>query len=320
MPGLREGEPVSVGADLLLTSDGVVTRFYAPAPDLAPFVIDYTIHDSGPAYSQERINHYLPGPANVCLTFDAGPIRARIRNFRREWTSDSMVFGPTSIGMEIASNGGRLIGFGLTPLGWSRLFRRSAKAMANRIEPWRPGGDEAGVIRLRRALAAADDDAAIAATLDDFLREHIGVPTTDDALIAVLTTALLDPAIEDVAQVAARVGASADAIRRVANRYFGFPVKLLLRRNRFVRALMAMDRTNISPADFAAIAPGYHDRSHFIRDAQLFLGMTGRQFLRDITPLMEAMRRGRRARFGQPLQGLIAPGRDNLIVPAASAA
>ena len=155
MPGLQNTVIERVARDLLLTSDGVVTRFYPPAPELAPYVIDYTIHDSGPAGSRRRINHYLPGPANICLTFDAGPIRARIRNFRRDWGSGSMVFGPTSHGMEIESDGGRLIGFGVTPLGWSRLMARSAKSMANRIEPLADTIGASDERRLRRDLEAA---------------------------------------------------------------------------------------------------------------------------------------------------------------------
>ena len=156
------------------------------------------------------------------------------------------------------------------------------------------------------------EDSAIVAVLNDFVAGALRPSSPDEEVIARLIEALLDPALDDVALLAERIGERPDALRRVANRYFGFPVKLLLRRNRFVRALMAMDRSDVPAIDFPAVAPGYHDRSHFIRDAQLFLGMTGRQFLRDITPLMEAMRRGRRARFGQPLQGLIAPGRDNV--------
>ncbi|UVO52027.1 helix-turn-helix domain-containing protein [Sphingomonas sp. SUN019] len=290
----------------------VRARFHTPARDLAQFVIDYAIYDSGPAGSFPRSNIYAPGPANIALTFNAGPVRARIRHWRHEWTDGSVLFGPTSHPIHVESNGGRLIGFGLTPLGWSRLIPHSADKLANRVTPL------SGVIgafaerRLHTTLAAADDDAAIVATLDMSLRRWLLPPGEDEAVIRALSDALLDPAVGDVARIVDRLDISPRQVRRVASRYFGFAPKLLLRRIRFMRALMAMAETDPATIDFGSVAPGYHDKSHFIRDAQLFLDMTGRRFLRDITPLMETMRQGRRARFGQPLQGLMMPGRDNI--------
>lgn len=297
------------------TDDGwrVTARFHPPAADLAELVIDYAIYDSGPAWSKPRTNLYAPGPANVSLTFDAGPVVARIRHRQHEWTNGSVLFGPTSHPIHAESNGGRLIGFGLTPLGWGHLIPRPADELANRVTPLAEAIGGHAERRLHAALAAAHDDAAIVATLDETLRHWLMPSGGDDDVIRALTALLLDPAIDDVATIVTRLSISPRQLRRITGRYFGFPPKLLIRRTRFMRALMAIADGNHAAAAFDAIAPGYHDQSHFIRDAKLFLDTTGRRFLRDATPLMEAMRRGRRARFGKPLQGLIAPGRDNLV-------
>lgn len=292
-------------------SVGVSARFHAPAGDLAGFVIDYAIYDSGPAGSCPRRDLYAPGPPNVTLTFDAGPVGARIRHFRHEWTNGAALFGPTSRAIHVDSNGGRLIGFGLSPLGWSRLIPHPAAEFANRVTPLAAVMGATAERRLYAALAAARDDRAIVAALDRELRRWLLPPGDDDAAIGAMTALLFDPAISDVSTITDRLALDARRLRRITLRYFGFPPKILLRRARFMRALMTLAQHG---GDAESAPPGYHDYSHFIRDAKLFLDTTGKRFLRDITPLMDAMRRGRLARFGQPLQGLIAPGRDN--VPA----
>lgn len=293
-------------------SDGVVTRSHPPAPDLARYFFDYVIHDSGPANARVLRNRYLPGPANICLTFDAGPLNARIRNFTAQWDNASMVVGPTSHMFEVESNGGRLIGAGVTPAGWARLFGVAADRLANRIVPL---GELIGAERdaaLRDALSMAPDDRAIVAVMDAHLRMALAPAGEDEPAILALQATLLDAQDDDVAMLGEHLGLTPDKLRRVACRYFGFNPKLLLRRHRLVRALMALSERPRGATDGVMTDLGYHDRSHFIRDAKLFLGVTGRQFLRDITPLMDNLRRSRAARYGQPLQGLLRPGADNV--------
>ena len=317
MPDLRAPATAPV-ACTVVSIDAVRSRSYPPAADLADCVIDYGIHDSGPPNSQRRMNRYLPGPANICMLFDAGPLHGNIRNRHVSWQNDTILFGPTSTRIEVESNGGRMVGLGLTPVGWTRLIGAPAHRYANRMVPL---GEVIGATasdRLRAAVRMASCDAEIVMALDNMIRPMVAVPFGDEPLVQALHRLLLDPDVCDVATILARLDLTADALRRLATRHFGFPPKLLIRRTRFVRALMLMAETEGLAVDFASRAPGYHDRSHFLRDARLFLGVTGRQFLREITPLMDAMRATRRARFGTPLQGLIAPGRDNLVATPSS--
>jgi hypothetical protein len=294
-----------------VTPDGVAVTYMAPAADLAEWVIDYALYDSGPAGSRVRLNRYLPGPANVALVFDAPPLRVRIRNRRYDPAPAALLFGPTSQLIEVESDGGRLVGFGVTPLGWARLFGIDAADAANRVVALADLWGEGPTAALVAALAPARDPAAVAAALDTGLRRLARPPIADEERIRALTRLILDPAIDDSATAAAALGFTLPRLRRLAKAHFGFTPKLLMRRTRFLRALMEVVRAG-DAADFARVAPTYYDRSHFIKDAQLFLGMTARQFAVQMTPLMDAMRRGRRRRFGQPLQSLIAAGRDNV--------
>ena len=52
---------------------------------------------------------------------------------------------------------------------------------------------------------------------------------------------------------------------------------------------------------------GYHDQSHFIRDAHEFLGMAPGDFLRMPRPINAASTRLRRAMLGAPAQALHRP-------------
>lgn len=293
-------------ADATVTSDGIVVRYRTPAPDLTPYVIDYGFYDSGPSGVLVRTNDYLPGPANVCITFDAGPLRAQIRNRTFSWGNTAMVFGPSSQLMRVHSDGGRMIGFGITPLGWARLFGKHARRVANQIVPLASLWGEVRVTTLYAALERAVDADAAAAVLDDALRFALLPATRDAPVIAALSAAVHDPATHDCLSMADELGIPMPQLRRVAQHYFGFGPKLLLRRTRFVRAALTLMRTEFVADDEPLPFSPYYDQSHFIRDAQQFLGKTARQFSATLTPLMVGMLEGRHARFGTPLQALIA--------------
>lgn len=293
----------------VVTSDGVTMRFRAPAAALAELVIDYCFYDSGPPHGEVRRNEYLPGPANVSITFDAGPVCARVRNHAHNWSNDAALFGPTSHGIAAESRGGRLIGFGITPLGWARLFGKNAHARANRVVPLASVWGERRTRGLYDALRiAADDEDAAVAVLDWHLADALLPPNRDLPHIGALATIMQDPGIGDCAELEMRTGLPGTQLRRIARHYFGFTPKLLLRRARFIRTMAALTAGGTSEHAFST----YYDQSHFIRDAHLFLGKTARQFGATITPMMAGMIEGRAARFGAPMQGLIAPGRDNV--------
>jgi hypothetical protein len=75
-------------------------------------------------------------------------------------------------------------------------------------------------------------------------------------------------------------------------------------RTRFLRALTAMLLSPVGP-DFGVIPAGYHDISHFIRDANRFLGLTPRRFLAIDMPYTRAVLRARTL-----VMGTVAPYLD----------
>jgi hypothetical protein len=92
----------------------------------------------------------------------------------------------------------------------------------------------------------------------------------------------------------------------LSKRGFGFPPKLLLRRQRFLRMLGTLHaRPYDEWPDF--IDPQYVDQSHMIRDFGFFLGMPPRRYFAMDRPILRAATMGRAAMFGQPLQGLHLP-------------
>lgn len=82
-----------------------------------------------------------------------------------------------------------------------------------------------------------------------------------------------------------------------------------MRRTRFLRALTAM----LIAAEHGDTVPiGYYDASHFLRDADQFLGVTPLRFLAMPMPYLRAVLRAREAVIGAALPvldaGLPNPG------------
>ncbi|HEX8389082.1 MAG TPA: AraC family transcriptional regulator, partial [Sphingomonas sp.] len=79
--------------------------------------------------------------------------------------------------------------------------------------------------------------------------------------------------------------------------------KLLLRRARFLRSFMRIFRAEDDPG-YTRIDRSYFDVSHFLRDADRFLGMTPRRFSKLSTPFLDGSVRARAAVLGHATQAL----------------
>ncbi|WP_176473108.1 helix-turn-helix domain-containing protein [Sphingomonas lenta] len=219
-------------------------------------------------------------------TFDPGPRNA--------------LFGPTSHAAYTRFATGRCVCVGLTPLGWARFVGRDAAPFADRITPletvWRDRTEA-----LRAAVLEADDPAqAFDAFFTDLL---IRTPPEDEA-VARVAALLLDPEVLTIKEMTERTGIDARHIARLSTRYFGFTPKLLLRRARFMRALIASMQVGRGGWKALVVAAGYHDQPHFIRDCQLFLGMPISSFMLKPKPLFELSLRLRAQVVGTPAQAL----------------
>ena len=287
---------------------GLVLRYERPAPDIAECITGYHVYGSD---RLGQVDRFLPGTANVRVTLDAGPVRIDIADRSFDPIPVASVFGPTSHAIRAVTNGGLMVGFGISAIGWARLTRRSAAEVHDRVVAAAavldPAATDAIVAALQREGAGA-----LARVLDPRLRAMLGPPHPAEPAIRALAALIAQDGATDVMAAAARLGLAAKSLRRVATRYFGLTPKLLLTRARFLRSFLRNfphGETGDGAGSYAGIDPSYHDVSHFLRDAQQYLGMTPRRFIAESTPLLRASLRTRAAVLGTSTQALHDPTR-----------
>ena len=184
-----------------------------------------------------------------------------------------VLFGPTDRCGRVTTTGGRIVGFGMTPLGWCRLMGTDAELMANRVrsldDELGPNGSD-----IRAAIASDATDSQGVARFDALLIDLIATrPAETPALVAVDRVLRTRPA--GVPEFAAAAGTSMRTLQRLCLRHFGFAPKRLLRRQRFLDTLGQV-RTAVGAHLREALDAEYFDQAHFYRDFRDFMGMSPR--------------------------------------------
>ena len=283
---------------------GMAMRYDRPAADLADCFTGYLVYVSeqeGP-----RTDWFLPAMADILITVDAGPIAVTIRRRSFDPIAPISLIGPTNHMIRTVTNGGVLIGVGLTPIGWSRLFRKQAETYRNRVVPLSELIGIRFTATLEAAVRSLTSDRDVAPMLDALLRPMLAPPHADEPAIRQLMGIIASGGTPDIVTVADRMGMPTHRLRRLALRHIGFPPKMLLTRARFMRSLMRLMASG-EAADYGLIDPSYFDASHFLRDANTFLGMTPRRLAALDTPYLDASLRARAAVLGAATQVLQAP-------------
>lgn len=279
----------------------VSMRFRVPAESLRDLITSYyVIEMQGPP---EAVVEDLLHP-------EWGNLRIRLES---EWHAldaagrpvqglTAALFGPTSRARPVVARPGKLLGVGLTPLGWTTLIGMPADALADAITE--PGG-ELGmeVTSLRERLLKQPDEAAMFEMLDAFFTRRANVRDRREAQIRSIHAALLDPGIATVEALTARTGLSQSALARICLRSFGFTPKLLLRRQRFLRTL-AMLATEEGQPIGKLLDGAYVDHSHFNRDFKRFMGLSPSEYLARTRLILKAAMGSRDRSLGAALQGL----------------
>lgn len=282
---------------------GTALRYERPDPRVASYVTDYHLLDSEGPDVIGAIEWIMPGSANIRLFMDARSTNVTIGNRVYAPTPHNALYGPTSRALRVEAFGGLTIGMGISALGWARLFKQPATEFRDRIVPlaelW-PAGVAA---ELYDRLARSDRALEVKGVLDAFLLAHLGEPHPDEPTIRRVMMLLVDETIGDIAEIAERVDLTAQQLRAITLRYFGFPPKRMLRRARFLRSLLRMYAAG-DAADYSLISRSYFDVSHFLRDSEEFLGTTPRRFMAMQTPYLRHVLRARTAVFGVPAQAL----------------
>lgn len=280
---------------------GLSIRYDAPAAGIADSITGYHVYAA--ASSEERVDWFLPGTANIRVALDSGPVDLTIRRRTYAPLPAVSLFGPTSQAMRAVTRGGTVIGIGVSALGWARLFPHPASDYRDRIVPLADALGPALATELGDTLAATDREHLVKPALDAFFARRLGPPHPDAPHIRQLIALILDERIDALASVAAEMGLPTHTLRRLASRHFGFPPKLLLLRARFLRSFTRMLRSG-EILDYSTAGSSYFDASHFLRDARAFLGTTPRRFMTRPTTFLQASLRARDAVLGAPTQAL----------------
>jgi hypothetical protein len=279
-----------------------------PAPALDGLVSGYHICSAGPSGSPVWEELLFPGWANIRLTLDNGGWHCGSVGTPMLPVPDLALFGPASRGIHSRTGGGLMVGAGITPLGWHRLFSSPAYTVADKIVP------------LDRLIAHIPHDLldnarkdpspdGIQALFDQWLTQCLRRPSALVPAVAGLFERLTCHDDVELKHIESALGLSASQLRRVARHHFGFPPKLLLRRTRFLKSIASI--INTPDANWSGVIDErYFDYAHFIRDCQDFLGMAPRKFLALDRPMTRLSMSTRTEQLGSPMGGLQKPVAD----------
>jgi AraC-like DNA-binding protein len=182
--------------------------------------------------------------------------------------------GPTSKAIHFGVTRSRVWGLGLQPAGWSKFI----DAPANTLSDETVDGCTHEAFALFRPIheivqGGGGDGDRIARGINDFLMRHVTRTVPHERQILACQEALRDPDIANVAELGERLEINRRSLERLCGRYFGFPPKLLLRRQRFLRSLAQFMLQPVGSWS-EALDWQYYDQAQFVRDFRSFMGTT----------------------------------------------
>ncbi|MFY7838031.1 MAG: helix-turn-helix domain-containing protein [Novosphingobium sp.] len=216
--------------------------------------------------------------------------------------------GPTSTALRFTVGTTRTWGVGILPLGWARFVGEPANAHSDRIYAVSEQRFLAGFRPLAASLFGSEpDEAAELARINTFFLDALAADIEeDDPRILACHAALLDTEVGTVAEMAEAARLPSHTLERLCRRHFGFPPRLLLRRQRFMRSLV---QYMLDPALhwIGAIDSHYHDQAQFVRDFHRFMGMSPSEYAATPKPVLREVMRARQEFMGSAVQALHAP-------------
>jgi AraC-like DNA-binding protein len=278
-------------------------RFYRLSDELSPYftaLYSFTITCPDDVLVQDQLH-----PEWAALRFTQRghvPIAAITPDPITE-TWPLVASGPTSRAIKFGLKASRVWGLGLQPAGWARYVAAPASTVADCIV--NAGEMDAFAAFhpvLDVVLASTGNSDETARQINAVLLAHPATPVAAEPLILACQEALRDPEMEDVSMLADRVGIGRRSLERLCSRYFGFPPKLLLRRQRFLRSLARFmltrnDRGGV-PSWSQSLDVQYFDHAHFVRDFRSFMGMTPTEYADAPHPILDRIMAQRMADQG----------------------
>ncbi len=206
--------------------------------------------------------------------------------------------GPTSKAIQFGVTRSRVWGLGLQPAGWAKFVGVPANKLSDRTVD----GSAHPAFALFRPIhdivqGSGGDGERIARGINDFLMRHVDRPVPQEAQILACQQALRDPDVANVSQLGERLEMNRRSLERLCGRYFGFPPKLLLRRQRFLRSL-AQFMLHSAGSWSKALDWQYYDQAQFVRDFRSFMGTTPSEYADAPHPILEKVMAQRMADQG----------------------
>lgn len=284
----------------------VRARFFAPPAALACYFTSFYLAEIDLAPGERVVDYLHPEWAN--LRFASGaPLAAQNPAGHSIADCHFAVTGPSGQAVRFEVGTCRIWGVGLLPLGWDKFIGVAAADMADALLD---GGQHpvfASFLPLAQNLFGPQTDVdGELARIGQFFLSRLGHGRADDIRVQAIHAALVDPAVSTVADLAQRSGISARTVERICLQSFGFPPKLLLRRQRFMRSL-AQFILDPTLKWIGALDGHYHDQAQFVREFRQFMGMTPREYAKIPHPIIEAIMRERARIAGAAVQALDGP-------------
>jgi AraC-like DNA-binding protein len=284
----------------------VRVRFYAPLAELRRYFTTFYLVETCVSGGGTVSDYLHPEWGNLRIHSGDFPT-AETRSGTILSGTNFPVTGPSSEAIRFTIGTTRMWGVGLLPLGWAKFVHAPAAGFANAAVDGNRHAAFAGFAPLARTIFgdAPDPDGELVRLTNHFL-DRIGQRVPDEERILAVHAALIDPENGTASSLARRANISPRTLERLCERAFGFPPKLLLRRQRFLRSLTQFI-LDPSLTWIGAMDSQYHDQAQFIRDFRQFMGMTPRQYAAMPKPILGAIMK-ERARFaGKALQALDGP-------------
>lgn len=281
-------------------------RFFPPPPELRRYFTTFYLVECTVADGGVVSDYLLPEWANLRIHSGGTPAAETISGNSISGTAFP-VTGPSSRAVRFTVGTTRMWGIGLLPLGWAKFVAAAAADFADGLldgsshpafAEFRPLGEN--------LFGETPDVAAELAWITGHFHAHLDAPLPEEQRIVAIHAALVDPEIDTVARLVERTGIKQSSVGRLCRRAFGFPPKLLLRRQRFIRSLSQF-MLDPSLKWSGAMDGHYHDQSQFVRDCRQFMGMTPSQYAALPKPVIGAIMRERDRMAGFAAQTLDTP-------------
>ena len=279
----------------------VNVRFHPPPEDLRRFLTTFYLTEIEVADGGVITDALQPEWANLRFFSGENP-DCWIESGDHIQGVSFVATGPSTRCTNFRLGTSRLWGMGLLPLGWAQFIHLPAADHANLVADGQVHPSFSSFAPLAATLFGVEpDEEAELARLIAFFRARLADPAADAERIFLIHAAVVDPQVASVAELVDRVGAGQRTIERLCNRAFGFPPKMLLRRQRFMRSLSQF-MLDPSLKWIGAIDSHYHDQAQFVRDFHEFMGMTPREYAARPHPVLDKFMHERARIAGVPVQ------------------